>query len=398
MSQQRDPDQARLIWPWRSPCRARLVAGGLRYLPRMRAALANARGSIDLELYICNSGALFDEWLRILAAAAERGVRVRMLLDAVGSRELHSRDCERIRRAGIELHWFNPLSLRHPLSALVRDHRKLVIIDGARAWTGGMGIQDDYDPRIHGDGAWMDAMVEFEGPVVDDCRELFEQALALARQGSLAHALRWRLQHHGALPPASVEANVTHARLMAARGGSNNPLLRTLVRQVLRARRDIWICTPYFLPPRSLFRALLFAAYRGVRVRLTIAGPETDNPPVLHAGRHLYAPLLEAGVEIREYQPRFLHLKAARVDSWTTLGSFNFDHWNSSWNLEANIEVVNRHFARALEALRLELERDCMIIDPQHWKTRGTLARWNQGFWFWLGMRVIRWLKVLKGR
>ena len=398
MNLQRDADQARLIWPWRSPCRLRLLAGGGRFLPHIAAALQGARKSIDIELYMCISGQLFEEWLEILTGAVQRGVRVRLLLDAIGSRGLRREDETRLVQAGIELHWFNVTTITHPLAALIRDHRKLIVVDGQRAWSGGMGIDDRYDPRLSGNRAWMDAMVECTGPVVDDCGELFEQVLALARRGPVTHALRWRFHHQGVMPTADVEPEITHARLMAARGGNNNPLLRTLVRQILRAQRDVWICTPYFLPPRSLYRALLFAAHRGVRVRLTIAGPETDNPPILHAGRHLYAPLLAAGVEIREYMPRFLHLKAARVDSWATLGSFNFDHWNSSWNLETNIEVVNRRFARTLEALRLQLERDCMIIDPRDWQTRGTLVRWYQGFWYWLGMRVIRWLKILKGR
>jgi phosphatidylserine/phosphatidylglycerophosphate/cardiolipin synthase-like enzyme len=396
MAVERDPEQARLIWPWRSPCRLRLLADGHRFLPHIRSALAGAHSRIDIELYICASGALFDEWYRVLSDAVERGVRIRMVLDAVGSRDLSSRDCRRLEDAGIELHWFNPASFTRPLASLVRDHRKLILVDGERAWTGGMGILDEYDPRIHGNRAWLDAMVECRGPVVDDWGELFEQVLLLADNKPITRALRWRFHHHGTLPPAAVEPDITHARVMAARGGRSNPLLRTLVRQILRARRDVWLCTPYFWPPRPLFQALLAAARRGVRVRLTVAGPETDNPPIRYAGRHLYTPLLEAGVEIAEYRPRFMHLKAARVDSWSTLGSFNFDHWNSSWNLEANIEVVNQHFARTLEALRLQLERDCEVIDPQRWARRGPLARSAHAFWYWLGMRLIKVLKSLR--
>lgn len=171
---------SQLTWPWRESCHLRLQAGGMRFLPAIRTAMQSARRSIAIELYLAASGALFDEWLRVLGERAAAGVRVRVLLDAIGCDELRSEDWQRLDMAGIEVRRFNPLQWRHPLSALVRDHRKLVLVDGERAWVGGFCLNDESDPRIAGDQAWFDGMVACRGPVVDDFTELFEQSWALA--------------------------------------------------------------------------------------------------------------------------------------------------------------------------------------------------------------------------
>ena len=391
----KDAPPLQLSWPWRAGCHASIQAGGMRYLPHIRIALNEASESIDIELYMCSSGALFDEWLRAIRAARKRGVRVRMLLDAIGSRELDEKDQQALRDAGVQLEWFNPLRLWRPLHALVRDHRKLIIVDNRRAWTGGMGINDSYDPRIHGEEAWLDAMVEIHGPVVDDFSALFEQAWQLARRELFPHPIRWRMQWQHTPPAGKRKGRASWARVNAARGGRNNPLLRTMVRRILRARSSVWLCTPYFLPPRSLQKALLHAGRRGVTVNLTLAGPETDHPVIRHAGHHLYTELLDAGVIIHEYMPRFMHLKAARVDNWSTLGSFNYDRWNSNWNLEANVEIVDQDFSDQMEKLRQQLENDCQLIETGRWGSRSSLKRWHGGFWYWFGTRLIRHLRSL---
>ena len=387
---------SQLTWPWRESCHLRLQAGGMRFLPAIRTAMQSARRSIDIELYLAASGALFDEWLRVLGERAAAGVRVRVLLDAIGCDELHSEDWQRLNMAGIEVRRFNPLQWRRPLSALVRDHRKLVLVDGERAWVGGFCLNDESDPRIAGDQAWFDGMVACRGPVVDDFTALFEQSWALAGLGPISDAMRWRLHRHTVPPLPATEQPQGWARVQAARGGRNNPMLRTLVHHVLRAEREVWLCTPYFLPPRSLYKALLLAARRGVDVRLTVPGASTDHAVLRHAAQHLYQRLLHAGVCIEEYQPRFLHLKAARVDHWCTLGSFNYDRWNSSWNLEANIEIIDLDFSRQLHALQARLSGDSQRIAPERWRRRRRWRRWREQFWYWFGTRLIYQLRALR--
>lgn len=381
----------RLSWPWRSRCTLSIQAGGQRYLPHIRTAMQGARKSICVELYMCNSGALFDEWLAVWKAAVARGVEVRLLLDAIGSLDLDDDDAERLRAAGVTLQWFNRVRPGHLIATLIRDHRKLIIVDDERAWVGGMGIDDRYDPRISGEEAWMDAMVACEGPVVADFRSLFDQAWQLAAAGPLTGAVRWRLGGHPRRSPARrAHADTTWARVNASRGGPNNPLMRTLVRRILRAQESVWLCTPYFLPPRSLLKALLYTARRGVPVHLTLCGPHTDHPWLRYAGQHYYQRLLQAGVTISEYDARFLHLKAARADQWSTLGSFNFDRWNSSWNLEANVEAVDGHFADHVRALRERLDTESVPICADQWGKRSAWQRWRQALWNQAGLRLIK--------
>ncbi|MBZ2187660.1 phosphatidylserine/phosphatidylglycerophosphate/cardiolipin synthase family protein [Alcanivorax sp. JB21] len=384
----------RLRWPWRSRCTLSIQAGGQRYLPHIRTAMQSARRSICIELYMCNSGVLFDEWFAVFSAAVQRGVSVQLLLDDIGSAALSRQDRQRLRDAGVTLLFFNPVRMGHLISALVRDHRKLIIVDDERAWVGGMGIDDRYDPRLHGDEAWMDAMLACRGPLVADFRMLFDQAWRLADAGPVSGAVRWRLTAQRPEPVRQDRRNTTWARVNAARGGRRNPLIRTLVRRILRARTEVWLCTPYFLPPRSLYKALLIAARRGVSVHLTLGGEHTDHPAIRYAGQHYYQRLLDAGVQIHEYQARFLHLKAARADNWSTMGSFNYDIWNSSWNLEANVETVDQGFAGRMAEMKALLDRESVLVTREAWQERGLLTRTRTLFWHTIGLRF---MKLVRG-
>jgi cardiolipin synthase A/B len=387
---------ARLSWPWRTEGQARLVPGGDDFLAAIRAQLDAARHSIDIELYLCSSGALFEDWLQVLDDAAARGVQVRMLLDDVGSHGLNQRDRERLDQSRVTLRWFNPLRFGHPVNALIRDHRKIIIIDGEYVWTGGMGLDDNYSAHHSGNQAWRDLMVCSDGPVAGDALALFEQAWALADAGALRGALRWRLHHDVTHSRDEAPASTPAARLTAARGGRRNPLLRSVIRRIGRAREQVWLCTPYFLPPRPLYKALQRAARRGVTVRLLVCGPCTDHPIIRFAGQHLYGRLLRAGVEIHEFQPCFIHLKAVRVDRWCTLGSFNYDRWNSSWNLEANVEWQDDRLCSELDALREQLQQECRAMDYAHWRRRGLVARLRESLMFWFGTRLLRALHALR--
>jgi phosphatidylserine/phosphatidylglycerophosphate/cardiolipin synthase-like enzyme len=154
-----------------------------------------------------------------------------------------------------------------------------------------------------------------------------------------------------------------------------------------RAHRRIWVCTPYFVPTRSLRRRLARAARRGVDVRLLLPGTTHDHPGVRYAGQRFYAPLLRSGVRIFEFQPAFIHAKFSLADDWVTLGSCNFDHWSLHWNLEANQEVLDAGFAAQVAALfednfALSQEIDWACWQRRPWWRRlrervfGTLDAW----------------------
>lgn len=379
------------VYPWREGCRFTLLIDGEAFFPRMLRALAEARSSIELELYLVSSAESTALWLQALGAAARRGVRVRCLLDGFGSRQLQEADRQALQQAGVQLRFYNPLRWLGGRGNLHRDHRKLLLVDDAQAFVGGAGLTDDFYHPTAG-SRWHELMLQVQGPVVADWLDLFERQW----QASAA-PLRRRVSGpwvRMALPVApAVDQGL--ARVSYTDAEQHQEVLRALLARIATAERRIWLATPYFLPTWRVRRALCRAARRGVEVRLLLCGQLTDHPPVRYAGQRFYHRLLKNGVHIHEYQPRFLHMKLVLVDDWISLGSCNFDHWALHWNLEANQQVLDR-------ALVGEVEQ-CFVGDfaqSQEW----TLAAWrrlprlqrlrialwgriNRALLLWLGMR-----------
>lgn len=382
-------------FPWRSDNQCELLYDGTRFLPHMLEQIRAAQHSIDIELYIVESSGLLDRWLPVLAEKA-RTLPVRLLIDSVGSEELRKADLRRIRESNIALRIFNTPQWPSGLRNLIRDHRKVIVIDDQLAYVGGMGITDDCDPESSGDSAWLDAMVAMRGPVVEDWKILFEQSWQLA-ETTLGNSVRWRLRGKRKRLPVTAR-RAAMARVNATRGGQHNALLFHLSYRISRAKKRVWLNTPYFFPPRRLVASLRNAARRGVQVEICTAGPITDHPSFRFAGQHYYRLLLQHGVRIYEFQPRFAHLKAAIIDDWTTVGSCNYDRWNNHWNLDANVEIYDQAFRAQLETLREEILADSEEITLQSWQARDWPTRIKQTFWFWFGTRLFNFLRFLRIR
>jgi len=194
-------------FPWRSGNAVALLVDGAKFYPRMLEALQAARRRISVEMYLVESGRVADRFIAVLEAAAARGVEVRLLLDDFGALGLRATDRRRLSAAGAQLRFYNPLRLRRWAANFARDHRKLVIVDDAVAYTGGAGLSDEFDPP---DAAapWRETMVEVRGPVVADWAALFGET--------------W--SRHTALPSPEVDASVspvagkTRARVTIGRG------------------------------------------------------------------------------------------------------------------------------------------------------------------------------------
>jgi phosphatidylserine/phosphatidylglycerophosphate/cardiolipin synthase-like enzyme len=169
---------------------------------------------------------------------------------------------------------------------------------------------------------------------------------------------------------------------------------RSLYSRARHAQQRLWIATAYFVPSRKLRRVLADADRRGVDVRLLLPGAYTDHPGVRHAGRRFYEGLLQAGVRIFEYQPRFLHAKTVLCDDWVSIGSSNLDRWNLRWNLEANQEVDDATFAQAVQSMFEEDFRQSVECRYEDWRRRPWYARWRERWWG----RVDMWLESLGRR
>lgn len=373
------------VFPWRSGNRFNLLVDGEQFFPRLLAAIDAAERQVDLELYLVEAGACAERLVASLCAAAERGVAVRCLFDAFGSRGLGRRLLALLRKARVELRLYNPLNWRRGVHNFYRDHRKLLLVDQRCAWVGGTGATDDFWRPEPCDDLWHELMVEVAGPLVADWQMLFERQWQACME---EHAWRPYLRPAAQLPPRP-QPGAGLGRVAFANAAQHRDILRSLLRNLGHAHGRIWLATPYFLPSWRVRKALRKAAQRGVDVRLLLSSRLTDHAPVRFAGQRYYPRLLRSGVRIFEYQPRFLHLKAVVVDEWVSIGSCNFDHWTLRFNLEANLEAHDPQLTAALEASFVADFAQSREIDLDDWRARPLPMRISQRLWGWLDRVVV---------
>jgi phosphatidylserine/phosphatidylglycerophosphate/cardiolipin synthase-like enzyme len=354
-----------------------LLSDGREFFARMLAAVDGSAHYVLAEFYLVESGRIADEFITAFARATARGVLVRVLFDAFGARGLKEGDRARLRAAQVDLVFFNVPRWRAFTQMFLRDHRKLLLVDGTAGFTGGTGLADMFSPDARPERYWLDYIVEIEGPVLEDWHELF--------------ARTWKRSGHrdlDVLPrPSPLFLPGERGRVSASTGVGANELGRSVIKRVRKAKSRVWIATAYFWPSNRLRRALRHAARRGLDVRLLVPGPFTDARAARIAGRLFYSRLLSNGVVIYEYQPRFLHAKVVLCDGWVSIGSSNLDRWGLLWNLDANQEVDSAAFATQVQdALLQTFERSLLLRRPSdvehHWSVR---------FWRLLARAILAW-------
>jgi cardiolipin synthase len=377
--------------PWRAQNQFTLLVDGDQFFPRIVQAVEQARSAVDIEMYLFESGRVTNTLINALIAAHQRGVYIRILLDHLGSYNLKYPDRARLRNAGIDLRFFNPIKRSKRLRNFSRDHRKIVLIDCNIAFTGGAGVTDDFSPHHKGARAWHDVMVEIQGDIVHDWQLLFERSW---QHYDSIHDEELRTRFKAAFDDEAsnplMNRNPPQARVVASRGLGNKPIIGSLISEINKSHFRVWITTAYFYPSRKLVKSLSKAAGRGVDVRLILPGDKTDHPSVRYAGRSWYKNLLERGIRIMEYQPRFLHVKSAVVDDWVSIGSCNFDRWNLHWNLEANLEAINPALVGdVISMLKTDIGQS-IEIKLNHWQARSWQEKMRERFWKWVAMFLAR--------
>lgn len=357
--------------------RFELLGDGREFFSRMLAAIDASRVYVLAEFYLVESGQVTDGFIAAFARATQRGVRVRALFDAFGARGLKETDRARMRAAHVDLVFFNALRWRTFPRLFLRDHRKLLLIDGTVGFTGGTGLADMFSPDARPDNYWLDCIVEIAGPVLDDWHGLFARTWKRSARRELD------VEVH----PGEVRHPGERGRVAASSGPGPNQLERSIRKHVRKARTRVWIATAYFWPSNRLRRALRRAARRGVDVRLLLPGPYTDAPAARGAARRFYARLLSSGVVIYEYQPSFLHTKLVLCDSWASIGSSNLDRWGVLWNLEANQEIESPAFARQVEGMLVKTcDRSVVLRDA-----RDVQHGWSVPFWLLIARAILAW-------
>ena len=352
---------------------------GREIFPRLLKGITAAKESIQFETYIYSDDRLGRQFLEALVMASRRGVRVQVLIDAVGSWLLPDDFFHPLIAAGGEARRFNPI---HPLRFGVRDHRKLLICDESVVFIGGFNLSDEYD----GDGVtsgWCDLGVQIENQrlaarLAGSFAELF--ALSDFRKRSslqlraFKHRARLKKRPHG-------ELLLTHPGLGAS------PFQIALYKDLARAH-TVRIISPYFLPTRHLRRDLIRVARRGGRVQLILAG-KTDVLISRLAARSLYHRLLKAGVEIYEYQPQILHAKLICVDGAVYVGSSNLDIRSLNLNYELMLRLEDQASASQAKDIVNRLLEQSQKVELRSWlKTQSWWQRWKNHWAHFLLTRI----------
>jgi cardiolipin synthase len=370
--------------PSSSAAHITLLEGSRDFFPALIQAMDGARHEIHLETYIFDFHGTAAEVAQALERAAQRGVQTCVVVDGVGTPVVPVEWQQRLAQAGVQWQTFEPVA---PLGLLVpsrwrRLHRKLCMVDGAVAFCGGINVLDDFfdhdettalrQPRL-------DFAVRLTGPLVADVRHTMRQ-LWWRNQ-----AVRdWRDSKLSAAVEALKEGGTDRQRPTTGRSRlvlRDNLRHRTRIERhylhaLGRARNEVWIANAYFYPGARLRRALLAAAQRGVRITILVQG-HYDHVVPYRAARHLYGPLLAAGVHIHEYHASFMHAKVAVIDAqWVTVGSSNLDPLSLLLAREANVVARDPELARVLK-LRLAqaLHEGAHQIQPAEHAHRGWVAR-----------------------
>jgi len=262
---------------------------------------------------------------------------VLLVIDAFGSHRVSNESLARLRARGATVVSFNPIvRWRSPFSRLVRNHRKILVVDERHAFCGGMNVAEEYAGTRHGTGLFRDTQLEMEGPCARDLAFLTERdMLDLPRR----------------VPEITLDESAgSLVQILDTNERRQRRAIQKALRVTLaRALERCYLSSPYFVPPRRLMRGLALAAKRGVDVRVLTAG-RSDVPLVRLASQHLYGRLLRAGVRIFELQKRVLHAKTVTVDGvYAAVGSFNLDYWSDRRNLEVAVGVLDPGAAVALE-------------------------------------------------
>jgi cardiolipin synthase len=352
-----------------------VLRNGVETFPAMLGAIDAARTRISFETYIYSEGRVAGRFSQALAAAATRGVRVQVVLDSMGAADTEREDLRTLHDAGVQIGWFNPQTGLEEIN--YRTHRKILVVDGQVAYIGGVGLADHWEGNAEDEDHWRDTQFEIRGPVVDNIEAGFHE--------------NW-IETGGVVEPIvapRADAPSGEARSIvvwsSAEAGSNALKLLYLL-TMGAAQKTLDIQSPYLIADESTTWSLLEARKRGVRVRLLTEGEITDAKPVKFAGRAQYESFLANGIEIYEYQPTMMHVKALVVDGViSVIGSANFDNRSLELNDELNVVVASRRLASRLTADFDEDARRSKKIDLEEWRSRPFHIRGRERLWSFFG-------------
>jgi cardiolipin synthase A/B len=339
-------------------------------------AIAKATNHVCLEAYIFQKGEIAGRFIRALTERARAGVKVRIVLDALGSFNTWRRTFRDLIAAGGEVHWYMPLRWYNLTRYNNRTHRELLVVDGTIGFLGGAGIADHWYKSRKRHARWRDTMVRVEGRAVAGIQAIFAENWVEA-SGELLTGTRY-------YPECKSSGQATAMIIDSTPSTGRSTRARMLFQSLIAcAQRSIHITTPYFLPDRGARQALVDAmTKRGVDVKIIVPGKHSDHLLTRRSSRRIYGDLLKYGAQIYEYRPSMIHTKSLVVDGvWSVVGSTNFDSRSFGLNDEMNLAAVDHGLADRLED---DFQRDLAAsrrITYKRWSRRSPFERIHE----WLG-------------
>jgi len=354
-----------------------VLTNGNQFLPAMLAAISGAKERIVLETYIYDAGDVGNQFTSALEQAARRGVKCAIVVDAVGASGMEDSHVTRLESAGCVVATFNPPHWYRLEELNYRTHRKLLVVDGEVAFTGGAGVADHWLGDAQDRDHWRDTQFRIRGPIVPLLEAAFYENFA---------------EMHGPVTPVVPRFRTADGSggqsilIRSSPSGGSNDLKRLYLLALASARRSVDIESPYFVIDESTLWALEQAVGRGVRIRILVEGDITDAKAVKYASRAAYDRLLELGIQIHEYQPTMLHTKVLVVDGLLSIfGSANFGNRSLELNDELNVAVWSDGLA---DRLSRDFDQDLARSRPltlASWRQRSSLEKVREHFWSYFG-------------
>ncbi len=350
----------------------RVLRNGIEIFPAMLDAIGAARHTVDFVTFIYWRGDIAVRFADALSAAARRGCRVRVLLDAVGARKLDDALVDQMTSAGVDVRWFRPVTDDGvPQIGTVdhRTHRKILVCDGTTGFTGGVGIADEWDGDARDENEWRDTHLAIRGPAVAGLQAGFIDNWADENDDGFDPRAE-------ALVDLTERGSSTCSVIRGSAETGASEIWRLMLTLITCATRHVRIASAYFNPDERLCTALRATVERGVRVEILVPGPHADKRFVQLAGEETYADLLDAGVEIRAYEISMMHAKVITVDGVVaTIGSANFNQRSTQHDEEANVILFDPDLVTVLDRHFDDDRTSSCVIDPADWAERGLLQR-----------------------
>ncbi len=352
-----------------------LLVDGEQAYPAMLTAIENAEKTILMDSYIFNDDLAGNIFAEALMSASRRGVKVYLIVDAVGVIGVSDTFFHVMKNAGVKVLKYRSLQpWRRSFGFLKRNHRKMLVTDNRIGFVGGINIGDEWLPTSMGGLGWHDIHICVHGPIV---REL--SRLAVSTWHSHGNEV---LDPTEFLPQVSL-AGTEYVSVVGSLERRKRKAIRGSYLQAIKtSKKYIYIANAYFLPDMGFRRALRNAVQRGVDVRIMV--PEKgDILPFQLAGQALFARLLKMGIRIFLWNEAVLHAKTAVIDDqWATVGSFNIDHRSWSMNLEVNVNVMGVGISSLLRKVFTDDQKRCVELTLEQWKRRPLIIKFAEAFFY----------------